>query len=589
MKSRTNTRGSCYNRVFFLVLCSIIPSGVYFSPAQEPRIVAPSGYFSGTPLSVVVEIRNDQNEVDRSIWDGEVTLAADDPNITVTPDRIPLINGRGSGMLTIEGEDAFQLIATWTNQTVSKAIDYLGNQPITELEGDLAGENLEWSGVIRLTGDVTVPDGSELNIHPGTWVFIEGVDSGADGTKIIVNGSVNAAGDSQNPIIFTANNPEQPWGEILHMNSGISQYEYAFFNFSGRSPGAGHTGAGPLFRVDNSAINFKNCYMTDNAGKIMYSVGGNLEFRDCIMARSVMGPEILETALFAENTWFTEMLGPDDNDGVYLHTQSEGQEVRLSRCVVARCDDDGVDQLGAIINIDDCIIRDVADKGISLNGGEGFIDTCIIVNNSIGVSLKVAGAAQITRSTIVCRNRGIAAEDKFGQPDAFLPYTVSNSIIHATLAPENSIYTDYNPEDIMITFSDVGETWPGNGNFVADPLFLDSNKDFHLHPLSPCINAGDPELASDPDGTRADIGALRFAIPQNEIYLMDAKAVGKWELEFILVAPPQETYVVQTTSDFQTWNDGNEIHLADRPMSFRYQSSIDDNLTFIRVRKMMKQ
>lgn len=47
-----------------------------------------------------------------------------------------------------------------------------------------------------------------------------------------------------------------------------------------------------------------------------------------------------------------------------------------------------------------------------------------------------------------------------------------------------------------------------HSNIEADPLFVDApGSDYHLLPLSPCIDLGDPQFPDDPDGTRTDIGA----------------------------------------------------------------------------------
>lgn len=52
---------------------------------------------------------------------------------------------------------------------------------------------------------------------------------------------------------------------------------------------------------------------------------------------------------------------------------------------------------------------------------------------------------------------------------------------------------------------------PGVGDISADPLFVGGiPPDYHLTALSPCIDAGDPRSPPDPDGTRADMGALYF-------------------------------------------------------------------------------
>ena len=50
-----------------------------------------------------------------------------------------------------------------------------------------------WSGVINVTGDVTVPAGATLNIAPGTHVLVAGTPFNApavdtNGADIIVNG-----------------------------------------------------------------------------------------------------------------------------------------------------------------------------------------------------------------------------------------------------------------------------------------------------------------------------------------------------------------------------------------------------------------
>ncbi|MBN1182784.1 MAG: hypothetical protein JXB49_10885 [Bacteroidales bacterium] len=50
-----------------------------------------------------------------------------------------------------------------------------------------------------------------------------------------------------------------------------------------------------------------------------------------------------------------------------------------------------------------------------------------------------------------------------------------------------------------------------NGNIGTDPMLADPNNDnFSLQRESPCINKGNPASPNDPDGTRADIGAIPF-------------------------------------------------------------------------------
>lgn len=57
---------------------------------------------------------------------------------------------------------------------------------------------------------------------------------------------------------------------------------------------------------------------------------------------------------------------------------------------------------------------------------------------------------------------------------------------------------------------------PGEGNFSADPMFIDPVGDFHLRDGSPCIDAadGDAEIERDfedePRQHPADVGADEY-------------------------------------------------------------------------------
>jgi predicted outer membrane repeat protein len=61
------------------------------------------------------------------------------------------------------------------------------------------------------------------------------------------------------------------------------------------------------------------------------------------------------------------------------------------------------------------------------------------------------------------------------------------------------------------TYGDIWGVNPGVGNIFADPLFINPNLfQYNLQSISPCINSGDPASPLDPDGTRADMGALYY-------------------------------------------------------------------------------
>ncbi len=63
----------------------------------------------------------------------------------------------------------------------------------------------------------------------------------------------------------------------------------------------------------------------------------------------------------------------------------------------------------------------------------------------------------------------------------------------------------------MVAVNANGDACDIYNNIMIDPEFVDPFMlDFNLHSSSPCIDAGDPSLGSDPDGTIADIGAIFF-------------------------------------------------------------------------------
>jgi hypothetical protein len=272
--------------------------------------------------------------------------------------------------VTFNGSGNFTLTATVGGSGKNKTLTNLQGQPVTSVSGTIAS-NTTWSGIIRITSDVLVPAGVKLTVNPGTLILINGILSGETGTDIDIQGTIESLGTAQSPVTFTAYNSGQCWGEIHHLNASPSLYQYTNISRAGNSPKGGHTNSGPAVRVENSTITFEFSSITDNIGKVMQASGSGLTFRRCQLARSVMGPEISGTALLFEDSFSTEMYGPDDNDGMYLHQQNPGQELILRRSVFAEGDDDALDTMSAIVQVEDCIFRDFVDKGIS-NNQQGF-------------------------------------------------------------------------------------------------------------------------------------------------------------------------------------------------------------------------
>ncbi len=85
--------------------------------------------------------------------------------------------------------------------------------------------------------------------------------------------------------------------------------------------------------------------------------------------------------------------------------------------------------------------------------------------------------------------------------------------------PASIHYNDiWNNATLSFVPPEFGEN-PGVRNNISDnPRFIDpDNGDFHLHPCSAAIDAGDESAPLDPDGTVADLGALAYFQAENEL------------------------------------------------------------------------
>ena len=459
----------------------------------------------------------------------------------------------GTLVSTTNDPGNFTLTATAGLLNASKALTSLGAAPGTTVSGTLPAGVTDWSGVMRVTGDLTVPAGATLNIAPGTHVLMTGTTGAGSttGTDIIVTGgTINAPGTAPLPICISSHDAASRWGEI-NVGGSTSTWNYCLVSRGGHSPGGGHTGTGPCFRLANGAVwNFDDGVIADLAGKTLINAGNTtMTMRRSQFTRCVMGPETDGSGVTIEDCNFTEMLpvfresgAPDDEDNIYIH-DSGGRPVNLRRSVFANSGDDGIDCLAGALTVEDCIIRNVLDKGMSLLQNNVTIRRTQIIDCDFGVSMKTqigseatAYTATLENCTIVgeahptnqsdqsagvyWHNVGIHVRNKYGTgPNAQLFVNAKNCIISA-ITPMLNDYAAGGVDHPLTTVSyncyqDLAGTNPvdpappsGTGTITADPLFLNAaGRDFHLAAGSPCINTGDPALL-DPDSSRSDMGAL---------------------------------------------------------------------------------
>jgi hypothetical protein len=100
-----------------------------------------------------------------------------------------------------------------------------------------------------------------------------------------------------------------------------------------------------------------------------------------------------------------------------------------------------------------------------------------------------------------------------------------------------------NGTSALCTYSCVQGGFSGVGNIAVDPQFVSAVAgDFSLQASSPCVDAGDPASAPDPDGTRADMGSFYFS--QGAVVTATATAYGAGCGSPALTIAPTATAVV---------------------------------------------
>lgn len=458
----------------------------------------------------------------------------------------------------------FTLTATVGPLSAGRAVASLGTGAGTTVSGVLPAGTTTWSGLVRVSGDVTVPAGGVLELAAGTQVLMAGTSGAGDtgGADLIVNGSLVVSGTAAQPVSITCADAGARWGQILLSGGGTSTINYGLITRGGHSPGVGHTSRGPVLRLTGSALTVTDSALGDAPGKALYTSGtSSFTMRRSLMARCITGPEVEDgCAVLVEDSNIQECLPlyresnanvPDDEDCFYLHNGS-GRPMDFRRTVFARCGDDVLDCLGGPVNVEDCILREGWDKGISLLNNNLTMVRTQIIDCDKCVAFK-NGSSEATRTVTMVKSTLVAEEHDTAlapwgyavpptSPDPDIPATAfwtqwkpvsaggtptqdgvmvmnaSSSIFHGkqpvqidngagqyTSAPTTLAY--------CVTFdTDTAgaAVWPGTGNLSVDPQFAGIGADdYRLAAGSPCINAGDPDAAQvDPDGSRADIGAL---------------------------------------------------------------------------------
>ncbi|MDD5087180.1 MAG: T9SS type A sorting domain-containing protein [bacterium] len=287
---------------------------------------------------------------------------------------------------------------------------------------------------------------------------------------------------------------------------------------------------------------------------------------------------------------FTRAYPTEESKWWGLRIYEAGSNARFAYCVIeyGKATGDLYDRSGGGImclqsspRFDHCTIRNNWAQhnggGILCDSGTPRFNRCVITGNTgvYGGGVNCWHTSAVFTSCTISDNFGTAAGGalRIGESSA----SFENTIFAFSVGGPGMCFNDGSPygEFHYCDFhGNSGGTFSGptpaglgvlnqtnvNGdpcdqffNIFLDPLFADhAAADYHLTPLSACINAGNPASPHDPDGSIADIGAFHFGLPPGH--------------HFVSVPPTGQPYafvVDGATVDGQPLEPGDEIGVFD--------------------------
>jgi len=371
-------------------------------------------------------------------------------------------------------------------------------------------------GPYRVTGAITVPSANTLTIEPGVDVLFD-----AD-VQFIVNGGLHAVGTPQDSIRFIKGSAPE-WGGIRITGPDSSTIAYARIS-DGHADGDSPDDQGGGLDVLYARVALAHGVVSNNAA--VYGggvhVGGATAaayVTDCRFERNVahLGGGLTLT-------WgaYVQMEGcavghNQAYEGGGLNIQQDSAYVSLGRCTIT--DNEASHGGGGFVvyHTATLVLTNCTSHGNSggdwggamwLDAAEAIVNNCIIWGDMPSELKQYEGALTVTFSDIAEATAKAATFPGRGWGAALTPTGILPQ------AARRSAEEPYSRPARAVELARVTSALPGEGNINLDPLFVNAaNGDYHLSRGSPCIDAGDPNSPLDPDGTRADMGALPLLRP----------------------------------------------------------------------------
>jgi parallel beta-helix repeat protein len=438
-----------------------------------------------------------------------------------------------------------------------------GLQADTIPGGDVSGVWYAANSPYYVTGDLTIQADDTLTIEPGVEVVFQGNYS------LTVYGLLEAVGTETDSIHFLPADTSSFWRGIRFSNAPDSSHMvYCTVSHVGQMflelCGIICTNSNPVIR---------HCRISDNKAKystVTYAAGitlnnSNPEIAWCNIINNVGGYYAGGIYLINSSPVITgcNISGnrvSEYGGGVYILGNSNPI---ITNCKIENDTSymygGGIAVLGGAVTISECTVgynyAETGGGGISIHGGSVFLDHCIIEHNKCLYIAAGKGGGIFTNGGVLTVDHCTFSENEVSNSypngmeihtEGNAAMTVTNSIFLSiwdfwTIVFNSTVIASVSYNDFWCGWGSgnvrfIGNVPPGLGvltqvntngdtcdvyyNIFLDPLFEDpytgnyqitwANWATPDSTKSPCIDAGDPAFACDPDSTVTDMGAYWF-------------------------------------------------------------------------------
>lgn len=175
-------------------------------------------------------------------------------NITVCS-----LNNGASYFSSVENSSITFLTAVRPLYVTITKTNYL---PFVGITGGTITSNALFTGLLKVTGDLTISSGVTLTIDQGAQLFF------SPNRQLVVNGTLNVQGNSSNMVIFNRNGSTGNWAGIRFNNGSNGSINYANIQYS--------TWGIFFNNLGNNSISVTNSYIQNNSSYGIWSSNSSL-------------------------------------------------------------------------------------------------------------------------------------------------------------------------------------------------------------------------------------------------------------------------------------------------------------------------